>query len=513
MNRQINGLKSFRRAAAAVATAIALTLAALHADVRPAPLFGDDMVLQRDLPVPVWGSAEPGEKVTVTFGAQSVSTLADASGQWRVSLAPLAASREPAELVIAGKSTVLIRNVVVGDVWLCSGQSNMELPVRRTKDAKQEIASADFPLIRQFAVKHTVGPSPAATVEAQWAVCQPATVAEFSAVAFYFGRQLHRQLGVPIGLLHASWGGTPIESWMSRAALKSDPAFAPVFTRWADSLAASPGKQAAYEAALEKWKKDGEAARAAGKKFNRRAPARPEGEGSRFEPAGLYNGMIAPLVPAAIRGVIWYQGENNAPRYAEYARLFGTMIQQWRYDFKQPALPFYFVQLANLQRKTDPTDREWAFQREAQAKVLALPHTGMAVTIDIGDPNNIHPTNKQDVGRRLALVALADTYGRTEECSGPRLAGMKRDKAALRLTFTHAAGLRSADPDLPGFELAGPDHGFYPATARIEGESIVVRSDRVPEPVAVRYAWHNAPPAPLYNGADLPAAPFRSDNW
>jgi Domain of unknown function (DUF303). len=476
---------------------------AVFADVRPGPLFRDGAVLQRDMPAPVWGEADPGEAVVVEWRGARHETVADERGRWRVVLPAMPASTGPSELVVSGKNTVRVRDVLVGELWLCSGQSNMAWTVAQSADAGAEIAAADFPLIRHFQVAKTVAARPAFSVAGAWKAASPKTAGDFSAVAYYFGRELHRRLGVPVGLINASWGSTHIESWMSPAALASDPAFETVHRRWAEVVAAHPAKLAAHAEALAAWE-------AAGRPAKRR-PRSPDGPGGRLEPSGLHNGMIHPFTPAAIRGVIWYQGESNSARHEEYARLFTGLIESWRSEFARPGLPFYFVQLASNIRRHDPSGEEFSHIREAQRTALALPGTGMAVTIDIGDPRNIHPSNKQDVGRRLARLALKRVHGLELEDSGPLPAFARRgkpDTGEVRVAFFHAAGLAATDPALPGFEVAGADGVFFDATARLEGESVVLRSPRVGAPETVRYAWGNNPPSPLRNAAGLPASPF-----
>jgi sialate O-acetylesterase len=496
-----------------------------RADVTLAPLFHDHAVLQCDQPVPVWGQAEPGEAVTVAFGGQNLRTIAGVDGRWLVRLAPLPASSHPAELVVTGKNTVRATDVLVGEVWLCSGQSNMEFPVNDPKiayfkldNAAAEVAAADYPLIRQFKVARAVAAAPAASVRGDWAVCSPETVGQFTAAGYFFARDLHRKLGVPVGIINSTWGGTPVESWMSAQALAA-PEFHAVAARWQQMLAEFPSKKTEADAAIAAWnraeaaaKANGPAAHAIFLQQNRR-PRLPRGPGDPWTPSGLFNGMIAPLVPAAFRGVLWYQGESNAERASEYRALFGTMITQWRETWARGNFPFYFVQLANYRLPSDPSGATYAFLREAQAQTLALPNTGMAVTIDIGNPDDIHPGNKQEVGHRLALIAETNTYGCAGEASGPVVASVSRDGAALRVKFTHAEGLATRHASSTGFALAGADKVFHPADVRVEGDSVVVSSSAVPAPVAVRYAWANAPSATLFNSAGLPASPFRTDKW
>jgi sialate O-acetylesterase len=487
--------------------------AAAFADVTLAPLFRDGAVLQRDQPLPVWGRAVAGEKVRVQFHGQSLATAAAADGHWRVTLKAEPASAQASELTVTGANTVRVRDVLVGDVWLCGGQSNMEFRLAQANNAEAEIAAAKFPLIRHFKIPHTVAEAPADDCAGQWVVCSPATAGDFTAIGFFFARDLSQRLGVPVGLVNSNWGGTQIESWMSDAALKADPAANEIFARWQKVLADYPGKVAAHEKAVAKWEEDAAAAKATGKPFARRKPIAPEGPGSRWQPSGMYHAMIAPLEPAALRGVLWYQGEANGSRAPEYRTLFPGLIRQWRADFGQPNLPFYFVQLANLTRAVDKTDQEWPLLREAQTMALALPATGMAVTIDIGDPTNIHPKNKQEVGRRLALVARARIFGEKIEFSGPMFAAAKADGGALRVTFTHAAGLKPVSGALDGFEVAGDDRKFVPAVARPESGAVIVSAAAVTAPVAVRYGWHNNPVASLVNADGLPASPFRSYTW
>ncbi len=492
------------------------------ANVTLAPPFTDHAVLQQGCSVPVWGKASPGEAVTVTFGVQTLSTKAAANGRWRVDLAPLTASATSANLVIAGKNTITLTDILVGEVWLCSGQSNMAYFVKWAANAKQEIADANHPLIRHFGVEKASLSQPSDTLKGTWEVCTPANVGGFSAVAYYFARELQQKLGVPVGLVNSSYGGTPVESWMSEITLKSDPAFKFVFDRMAKIAAEWPVTLAKYRADTEAWKQAGTAAKTADEKFTTPAPRQPVGPGHPYSPMVEYNAMLHPLVPYALRGAIWYQGEANVSRASEYRVLFSGLITQWRREWAQGDFPFYFAQLANYQAD-DPQGTDWAFLREAQTQTLAVPNTGMAVTIDIGDVTNIHPANKQDAGRRLARIALARTYGQKDLVdSGPVFASADFKTAApsVRVKFKKAsASLENTNPAAPaavlGFELAGTDRVFHPADARIEadGQSLLVKTDSVPAPVALRYAWRNAPDATLHNTAGLPAIPFRSDNW
>ena len=495
------------------------------ADVVLAPLFTDHAVLQQGKPVPVWGRAAPNEKVTVTFRDQTVHATAAADGRWMVYLDALKPGA-PAELVVSGKNTIRLQDVLVGEVWVCSGQSNMEFRLwgppgdtYRAANADEEVAAANFPLIREFKVERAVAAQPADTARGAWVVCGPATAGAFSAVGYFFARDIHQRLGVPVGIITSAWGGTAIESWLSDYALQGNPAFAAVDRRWAEALVGWPDKVTAYKAAIAKQEQDDAAARAAGParlaeylKARPWIPPPPSPE-SPDAPRSLFNGMINPLLPCAVRGILWYQGESNLGRPGEYRALFEALIKSWRAHWGQGDLPFYWVQLPNYDGG-DGRGTNWAQLREAQARALELPATGMAVAIDIGEAENIHPRNKQEVGRRLALIARHHLYNISGDWTGPTLAGASREGAAIRVNFAHADGglvAHARPPD--SFQIAGADRKFHPATARIDRDAVIVSAPAVPAPVAVRYAWTNDPDANLYNGAGLPAAPFRTDDW
>lgn len=426
-----------------------------------AALFSDNMVLQRERPVPVWGWSSPGDAIAVSFAGQTHTATAGADALWMAALDPLPASDQSGILTAESKSSgtkLEVRNILIGDVWLCSGQSNMEWPVGLATNSDAEIAAAEHPRIRLCSVAKVMAESPQAEVAADWKVCSPASVAVFSAVGYFFGRELQHATGVPIGLIHASWGGTRIEAWTSRPALESD------------------------------------------------------AECDENGMAGLYNGMIAPLAPAALQGAIWYQGESNVENADRYRRLFPLMIGDWRRTFCHETLPFFFVQLANFMApQKNPTQSGWAELRDAQTATLDVPHTGMAVAIDIGEADDIHPTNKQEVGRRLALSALAQVYGLPLAGSGPLYRSHEIEGGAIRVHFRHAeGGLKTSDGASPKtFAIAGGDGTFEWADAVIDGETVVVRSDLVSEPVSVSYAWANNPPANLCGTSGLPASPFR----
>jgi len=639
---------------------------AARAEVRLPAIISDNLVLQQQVKVRIWGSANPGERVVVTLQQKSAGTVADKQGRWETWLDPLKAGG-PYELTVKGDNLLTIKNVLIGEVWLCSGQSNMEWPLVNTVGGAETVAQAKYPEIRLFTVEKHTAVSPLTDVEGHWVVTTPEDAAHFSAVGYFFGRELHQQLKVPVGLINSSWGGTPAEAWTSHDALLSSAELKPILERYESSLNALPQAKDAYARALAQWEEKnlyldagnkGEAlgyadpAKAtadwlkmdlpkqletagllidgavwfrkvlevpsswAGKDlvlnlppiddqdvtyFNvtkicsigRETPnsnmvprnyvvpgslvrsgrnviavrvfdsageggfsrggamslgpagaaesemislrgvwdykvelalepkhpdwgTRPEAVGvsNQNNPSVLYNAMIAPLVPFAIRGVIWYQGESNAGRAYQYRTLFPIMIRDWRKAWSSE-FPFYFVQLANWHaNKAEPDESDWAELREAQSMTLREPRTGMAVTIDIGDENDIHPRNKLDVGRRLAAWALAGTYGQKIIPSGPLFDRYTVEGDKIRIHFKYGDGLKTIDGGpVKGFAIAGEDRRFVWADARIEGNTVIVSSPRVQTPVAVRYGWADNPIVNLSNRAGLPASPFRTDDW
>lgn len=495
-----------------------LLMAPLRADVKLPAIISDNMVLQRDQPIPLWGWADAGEQVTLTWGEAQVTAAANNEGRWTAQLPPRPAGG-PFELTIAGKNTITLRNVLVGEVWVASGQSNMEWPVQWSLNADQEIAAANYPQIRLFSVKHTVANQPRPDTEGAWVECTPQTIPGFSATAYFFGRELHQALGVPVGLIKTAWGGTPAESWTSRSSLEAYPDLKVLVERWdalcLQALEDHAGALDQYFQQIAKWVQNSQASGLLTPMPP--APSLPGVLQNPWRASGLYNGMIAPLIPYAIRGAIWYQGESNANRAYQYRTLFPAMIQDWRLHWGQGDFPFLFVQLANFTAPpAEPGESEWAELREAQSMALALPHTGMAVAIDVGEANDIHPKNKQEVGHRLALAARAVAYGQDVVYSGPLYQSMAVEGSSIRLWFRHLGGglaTQGGEP-LKGFAIAGEDKKFVWAEARIEGETVVVHSDQVPKPVAVRYAWANNPEGcNLCNRAGLPASPFRTDDW
>ncbi len=466
-------------------------------------LLADHMVVQRRFPVHLWGMAASHENISATFRGETKSTTADDFGRWSLYLSPGEAGG-PFELTVKGTNTIVLHDVLVGEVWVASGQSNMEFPVKDAVNAAAEIAAAQYPNIRIFRVEHTPSDYPRSDVEAKtWAPCTPETVADSSAVAYFFARDLYQRMNIPIGLVETFWGGTAAESWTSLRTLSADASLMPVFavrTKMVDeretTILKLPQEERDYQQAVAQAKTDGKP-----------APSRPwHPDFAGWAPAALYNGMIAPLTHFAIRGVIWYQGESNSGERAPlYAHLFQTMIGDWRRSWDEGDFPFLFVQIANWN-----SGERWPEVRDAQRQALALRNTGMAVAIDIGDAVNLHPPNKQDVGLRLALAARAISYGEKIEWSGPLYRQLTQEEHALRVWFDHANGLTAKDGTLVGFEIAGADGKYSPADAKIEGTSVVVSSSAVPLPVSVRYAWAANPTCNLYNGEGLPASPFQA---
>jgi len=617
-----------------------------------ASVFQDNMVLQCDRPVPIWGRAAPGEAVTVSFAGRSMTARADTHGRWRVTLAPLTASAEPSAMTITGDRELTLRNVLVGEVWVASGQSNMQFALKHASGGPGEMARADDPQIRLVALKPRWSKDPSESLSGAWQTCRPETAGDWSAVAYFFAREIRRRLDVPVGIVQSAWGGTPAEAWTPIETLRAEPA------RYAAHLALHDKYLPFSQETIGQMRFDAERAERhqdTGNAGESLGWARPDADladwrdvqvpgyleevfgnvdgafwfrrdielppswahseltlrlgavddldttyfngvkigATGFEvpewwefqreyrippalvkagrntlavrvfdernagglsgplisllkagappvnlagvwklraerilaplppavfqhlphiPAFLYNGMIAPLVPFAMRGVIWYQGENNVSRAVEYRTLFQDMIRAWRGKWGHGDFPFYFVQLASYHARQDqPGESDWAALREAQNMALTLPNTGMAVAIDIGHPTDIHPSNKWDVGLRLALNALAGTYGRPVEYSGPTFKSMTVERGRIRLKFEHAAGLKARGDTLTGFTVCGADRRFVRAQAIMEGGEVVVWNDAVQNPLAARYAWADNPDCNLYNGAGLPAAPFRTD--
>lgn len=485
-------VRCFRRACLSLLVVWLALAASARADVKLASIFSDGMVLQCDMAVPVWGWAEPGEEVTVAFGDQKKSTKTDEKGRWQIKLDALKASDKGAVLSVQGANAVELKDVLVGEVWICSGQSNMEWALGGSLNGKDEVAAANHAQIRLFNVPgHTTAPLPQDKCDGRWEVCEPKSAAGFSAVGYFFGRRLQKELNVPIGLVGSNWGGTRIEPWTSPDGFRS-----------VEQLKEITDQVDAYTADT---KVDG---------------------GS---PSAIYNAMIHPLAPFAMRGAIWYQGESNGGEGESYYHKTRALVNGWRKLFN-PELAFYWVQLANFQKPNDdPAGGDgWAKLREAQRKALDIDHTGMAVIIDIGEAGDIHPRNKQDVGWRLAQWALHQTYGKQDVVpSGPLYKSHKVEGNAIRVSFDHVGGglivgeKKGLEPvaevkggKLARFAVAGADKKWYWADATIDGNDVIVRSADVSNPVAVRYAYSMNPVgANLYNKEGLPASPFRTDDW
>ena len=491
---------------------------AMHAGaaVRLPHVIASDMVLQRDVPVPIWGWAEPGEKVTCEMGQAKATAVANAQGEWLVKL-PAMPTGGPLEMEVRGQNTLKLTGILVGEVWLCSGQSNMEMGVAMSKNAKTEVAAADHPQIRLFLVPKKTSGQPLNDVEATWRVCSPATIAQggwngFSAAAYYFGRELQQTLKVPVGLIESSWGGTRIEPWTPPAGFAAVPALKAV----GDKVEQANGAYTkAMTAALEQTEA---AVRAARKALADGKPIPPiptpnvrHSLERNTDPTSLYNAMIHPLVPFAIRGAIWYQGESNNGEGMLYFEKMKALIGGWRQVWKQGDFPFYYVQIAPYKYGIAPTQLPAIWN--AQLAALSIPNTGMAVTTDIATLNDIHPPNKQEVGHRLALWALAKTYGKKEYvCSGPLYKGMKIDGGKIVVSFDHVGtGLDASDDmDLTHFEIAGEDGKFVSAKATMEGERVVVSAEAVPAPANVRFGWDQLAQPNLANKEGFPASPFNT---
>lgn len=492
------------------------SVTSLHADVGLNPLFNHNAVLQQGIPVPVWGSAAPGEKVTVSFAGQTKSAVAT-NGLWSVRLEPMKAETNPASMTISGASnTVTLTNLLVGEVWLCSGQSNMERQLGLRKGQKPlenweaEAASANYPMLRHFLVKQTISTNPLSEVAGNWQVCTPQTVTNFTAVGYYFGRDLQKDLKVPVGLLHVSWGGTPAETWTRWEVMETNPALSAILPRYSNEIATYAERLAKYQADEPKLQEEYTNAVAkalAEAKPTPRPPSPPRDPlKTQNSPSRLFNGMLHPVIPYAMRGVIWYQGESNGGRAKEYRDLFPAMIADWRALWGQGGFPFLYVQVAPFKNMGPEI-------REAQLLTLAkTTNTAMVVITDHGDANDIHPTEKEPVGQRLALAARAIAYGQALEYSGPLFQGVAFRGAQAVVSFAHAGtGLVSKGGELKGFEIAGADGNFVPASAAIDGTNVVVSSPQVPAPTAVRFGWANVPDVNLFNAEGLPASPFRSN--
>ena len=491
----------------------------LSAEVVLPTIIGDHMVLQRDMKAPIWGWADPQESIVVTLGDQTHSTTANADGHWMVKLDPLKVGA-PLTMTIAGKNRIEVKDILVGEVWVCSGQSNMQWSVNQSWNAELETASANRPEIRLITVGTPGMQVPLQEFDGKWQLCTPQTVANFSAVGYFFGRQLQDVLNVPIGLIDNAWGGSSCEAWVRRELLKDNEVYAPLLSRWKKTEAQPELRESYqnYEAARLAWRDQAIAAKKSGQSAPPQ-PARPNNQMvTNHRPGNLFNGRLKPVMPFAIRGAIWYQGEANASRAYQYRELFPLMIHNWRSDWGQGDFPFYWVQLADYKdEKQTPSDSDWAELREAQTMTEdKLPNTGQAVIIDIGEGSDIHPRNKLEVARRLARLALVNDYGMKFASDSPRYKSMQAKDGKIELTFDRVGkGLRTVDKrDAIGFAISdGPGHWHW-AKAKIEGkDKIAVWNDEIKEPVAVRYAWSDNPICNVYSQDGLPLTPFRTDDW
>lgn len=486
-------------------------------DVKLPALFTSHMVLQQGQNDRVWGTADAGEEITVTIADQTKSAKADDSGKWSVALDPLTAGG-PHTMAVKGRNEIKLEDVLVGEVWICSGQSNMQWDVGAANDPDLETLTAKFPNLRLISVPQVGTQEPQSDFHGQWEVCTPETARKFSAVGYFFGRQLHETLDVPVGLIDDAWGGSACEAWIRRDLLSADDRYQPLLARWEAIEKRFPEEKAAYEVKLAEWKVAAEQAKLE-KKESPKPPNNPEGQmRGNARPGNIYNGVLKPTIGYGLRGVIWYQGESNAGRAYQYRDLFPLMISSWRQEWGIGDFPFYWVQLADFRaEKPEPGDSDWAELREAQTMTMdKLPNTGQAVIIDLGEAQDIHPRNKQDVAKRLARWALAQDYGIDVPYHSPQYKSMEKADGKIVLTFDHVGpGLKTFDvPEVRGFVIAGDDKKFVRAQAKIVGsDKIEVWSDEVKEPVAVRYAWADNPACNIYSRNGLPLTPFRTDDW
>ncbi|MCA9034440.1 MAG: sialate O-acetylesterase [Planctomycetaceae bacterium] len=490
------------------------------AELKLPAVFSDAMVLQRNQPVHVWGWANAGSQIRVRIANQSHDATTNGDGRWDVMLTSLDAGG-PLKMEVSGDGGMIsLSNILVGEVWLCSGQSNMAMTVAGVQNAEDEIAGADIPTLRMFTVRSGHSTQPQADCQGKWINSHPNSVGSFSATAYFFGKRLHEELQVPIGLINSSVGGTSIESWTSLSAQQAVPEISPRLAAWEnDDRTYEPASaKVRYEKQLEAWVEQKTAAEQAGRKPPRRPQLAVQPSKDRNYPSNLFNGKIHPLVGYTIKGAIWYQGENSAGR--GFANLYGvqlrTLIDDWRTRWGQGEFPFAWVQLPNFraEQKQPSESSGWVEVQEGMLRTLAVPNTGMAITVDVGEANDIHPRNKQAVGSRLAQWALATQYGKNLVPMGPtyRSASVKDNR--MIISFDHVGdGLRADKELLDGFAIAGPDHRFVWADARIDGDKVVVWHDDIAKPQSVRYAWASNPKISLYNSANLPASPFRTDDW
>lgn len=486
--------------------------ASISAQVKLPALVADNMVLQQNSKVNLWGWAAPNEKINIRLGWQNSFTevVADPNGNWKTAVTTPQGSEKPYEIAIEASNKIILKNILIGEVWICSGQSNMYFPVGKedgtwktgVKNYEEEIKNASYPAIRLFTVATNASPKPLDDVTGSWKECSPTNVNTFSAVAYFFGRELYQKLKVPIGLVSTSWGGTKAEAWTAQNVLEENTSFLPILEQDAKNEKLYQEKLETYYSNLEKERI------ANANDWSKIQLKKPKKEANKTSYV-LYNAMLHPITNYTMKGVIWYQGESNAEKAFLYRSLFPTMVKSWREEWKQGDFPFYFVQIAP-HKGQNPDIRE--------AQLIAsktMSNTGMVVTTDVGNATNIHPIDKQTVGYRLALIARAKTYGENKlTYSGPMYNHMKIKKDKIQLFFDDVAtGLKKPSEDLKEFEIAGSDQVFYPAVAKIDGKTILVSSSKVKNPAAVRFAWKPVPEPNLFNNENLPASPFRTDDW
>lgn len=499
---------------------LTVILSCSFANVELPAIFSDNMVLQQNQKLSIWGKAGPGEAIEIGFDNYSRiwAVTADDDGNWETKIGPFKGSFDPLVLTVKGNNTVVVKNVLVGEVWLASGQSNMEMRLggqggweTGVLGWEKELEQADNPGLRLYTVKKVADNIPHEDCQGYWQQSSSDSVKDFSAVAYFFAQKLQKELNIPVGIINCSWSGTGAQAWMSEDMLRSDDDFKEALERYKADYADYQRLMVDRDRVIEKWKKACEKAKVEGKE----APEEP-----RWMPpyaTGCYNGMILPMSKYTMKGFIWYQGEGNTWGGYLYRKLFATMIDGWREIWGQGDMPFYFVQLANFQAYSskEAFQSTWAELRDSQFHVLkAVKNTGMAVTIDVGEPDNVHPREKKAVGHRLALWALAKDYNKKIPYSGPIYKSMKKKDSAIILKFDHVGkGLICKGERLTGFAIAGEDKKFVEAEAKIKGRTLVVSSDKVKKPIAVRYGWQDSPTCNLYNLANLPASPFRTDNF
>jgi sialate O-acetylesterase len=500
----------------------------VYAVLKMPAIISDNMVLQQKMEVPVWGWANAGDKIKVTpsWDSKTAEAAAGANGKWMVKVNTPAAGGPYTIAVSNGSEKIEIKNILIGEVWVCSGQSNMGWKLAGTTNAKEEIANANYPQMRLFTVDQKFSDVPLDDVNGKWELCSSQNAGKFSAVGYYFGKEIHKKVGVPVGMIHNSWGGTPVQCWMKKDVLLSDPDYKFYFDFDKREEAGKDKVKIEYDQQLKQWQDKVKKAKAEGKNAPKQ-PSTPNALRGQNRCGVLYNAMVHPLMSFGIKGVIWFQGESNAGNAYLYRKSFPAMINNWRKDWGQGDFPFYFVQISSFyENRLEDRPKElptvnpeegstWAELREAQTMTLSVPNTGMAVTMDVGDPYNVHFPQKEEVGKRLALWALAKDYGFKDLAySGPLYKNMKIENDKIILSFDFiGSGLVAKGGQLKGFTIAGADQKFVWADAKIEGDTVVVSSDKIKEPKAVRYGWANWMECNLFNKENLPASSFRTDNW